>query len=270
MTSLIAGISGRTFRPWITLGAAVTVSMILMATSGNPTTDVVSARASGILAALARPFGIFPEIIRLKSENNRLRRENTSLMLLSSKADEAVAENQRLRELLDFRERSELELRSAEVIASNPMPGVHSILLNIGERQGAAKHMAVINDQGLVGKVVRVGSGTAVAQILLDRNLGAAVRLANCREDGITVWHGDNDLLIEGIPSSAQVRLEEPVITSGLDGIFPEGIPVGHVISTERKEGGLFLEIKVKPVVAFSRLEEVFVVLNMPSPYSTP
>lgn len=270
MASFITWISGRTFRPWITLGTAVTISMILMATSGNPATDIVSARAAGILAALARPLDIFPEIIHLKSENDRLRRENVRLNLLSVKANEALAENDRLRGLLEFKERSELVLLPAEVIASDPMPGVHSILLNIGTRDGAAKHMVVISDQGLVGKLARVGSNTSVAQILLDRNLGAAVRLANCREDGITVWHGDDHLLIEGVPGLAKVRLGEPVMTSGLDGVFPEGILVGKVIGTEKREGSLFLEVEVMPVAAFSRLEEVFVVLNSPSSISTP
>ena len=270
MAGLITRIGGNTFKSWIMLGVALTISLALMATGNDPDQGLVSMRASGIFAALARPFGIFPEIIRLRSENVRLRQENARLTLHSSRADEAVVENQRLRELLEFREHSDLQLRPAEVLASDPMPGVHSLLLSVGERQGVGKHMAIISDQGLVGKIARVGPNTSVAQILLDRNVGAAVRLAICREDGITVWRGANDFYIEGVPSSAQVRLGESVITSGLDGIFPEGIPVGKIISTEREKGSLFLDVKMEPVVTFSRLEEVFVVLNNPSPLTAP
>lgn len=233
-----------------------------MATSGNPVTNQVSARASEIISFLAQPLGIIPEILRLKSENTRLREANTLLMLQKNFAEEAIRENQRLRSLLGFRNQSQLEIIASEIIASNPMPGVHSILINVGIDKGVKKHMAVINDQGLVGKLAQVSQNTAIVQALLDRNLGAAVRLANCRVDGITSWGGGNHLFIEGIPSSAPVRLGEPVLTSGLDGVFPEGIPVGKVISTEQTKESLFLKVEVTPVVDFSRLEEVFVVIG--------
>jgi rod shape-determining protein MreC len=97
-------------------------------------------------------------------------------------------------------------------------------------------------------------------QLLTDRNIGAAVRLANCRADGITTWSGGSRLMIQGIVSSESVKLGEEVLTSGLDGVFPAGIPVGQVVRTQRAEENLFLEIEIEPAVNFSAIEEVFVV----------
>lgn len=261
MPGPLAHFRGRTLQSWFSLVVAVVLSLILMATSGSRGTDLARLRTSEILATLAQPFRIFPDIIRLRAENTRLRTENARLMIWSSQAEEATRENERLRSLLEFQQRSELTLLTAKVIATDPMPGVHSLLVDVGQRQGATKHMPVINDQGLVGKLVRVGDGTSIVQLLLDRNLGASVRLANCRADGITAWKGGNRLLIEEIPSSAAVRAGEEVLTSGLDGVFPAGIPVGQIVRTEKVEESLFLQVEVRSYVDISRLEEVFIVL---------
>ncbi len=251
---------GQSLQPWIALLTAIAFSFTLMAVSDMKGTEIARERTCDILSVLARPFGIFPAILHLSSENARLRAENAALNIESTAAQEALLENERLRNLLDFRSKSKLNLRSAEVIATNPISGVRSLLLDIGTKQGAVKHTAVISDLGLVGKLVQTSEQTSVAQTLLDRNLGAAVRLSICRVNGITSWTGGNRLIVENIPASASVRLDEEVITSGLDGIFPEGIIVGKVVSTKKAPESLFLKVEVAPAVNFARLEEVFIV----------
>jgi rod shape-determining protein MreC len=246
--------------PWIALALAVILSLVLMATSNTQGTETARNRTMELVEAFARPFNIIPNILHLQAENTRLRAENTRLKLETLQQQEALRENQRLRRLLDFKERTPLQLRSAEVVGKNPLPGVRSLLINAGSNSGVRKHDAVVNDQGLVGKVVRVSANNAVVQLLTDRNLGAAVRLSNCRADGVTFSVGGQRLMLEGIPSSVPVRLGEAAISSGLDGVFPEGIPVGLVIRTERKPENLFLEVEIEPAVDFNAVEEVFVV----------
>jgi rod shape-determining protein MreC len=233
-----------------------------MASSNRSGIEIARSRVSAILSALASPFGIIPAIIHLASENTRLRAENAEYLVKSSEAQEAIQENERLRQLLGFKNRSHLNLKAVEVITTDPLPGVHSLLIDAGSAQGAAKHQAVINDKGLVGKLVQVSEQNSIVQVLLDRNLGVAVRMTNCRANGFTRWAGLNRLLLENIPASAPVRIGEEVVCSGLDGIFPEGIPVGRVVYSEKREGSLFLLVEVEPYVNFSRLEEVFLVLS--------
>ncbi len=235
-----------------------------MATSDSDESETVRARASDIIGVLATPFGVIPAIIHLSSENATLRSENAQLKIESTRAKEALMENARFRKMLIFRLESPLELRAAEVLAKDPLPGVRSILIDIGAEQGLAKHMAVINDRGLIGKVFYTSNSNSTVQSLLDRNLGAAVRLANCRANGITRWAGGNLLIVDGIPASTTVRLDEEVITSGLDGIFPAGIMVGKVSSTRKIPESLFLQVLVEPSVNFSRVEEVFAVISKP------
>ncbi|MCX6639604.1 MAG: rod shape-determining protein MreC [bacterium] len=270
----MAGISsillGKGLKPWIFLSVAVSLSLLLMAVGGNQTTESARSRTAEILAILANPFGSLSGYLHLRGENERLRAANSQLMLKASRADEAFKENERLRRLLDFEEQSDLRLIAAGVIARDPLPGVRSLLINVGRILGVEKHMAVINDRGLVGKVVRVGPRTSVVQLLMDRNLGAAVRLENSRADGITTWEGSTFLLIEGIPVSANVKLGEQVLTSGLDGIFPEGIPVGEVLRIDRLPQSLFLRIELKPAVDFAGLEEILIVRQKNTPIVIP
>lgn len=261
MPGLLAQLRGRTLQHWMALLVAVILSFILMATSNRGDIEIARGRVSAILAALASPFGIIPAIIHLSADNARLRSENAVYLLKSSEAREAIQENDRLRHLLEFKNQSALNLKAAEVIATDPMPGVHSLLIDAGTVQGAEKHQAVISDRGLVGKLVQVSEQNSIVQVLLDRNLGAAIRLTNCRANGFTKWAGLNRLVLENIPASAPVRTGEEVVCSGLDGIFPEGIPVGIVDFWERRKGSLFLHVEVVPYVNFSKLEEVFLVL---------
>jgi len=260
----VAGILDRirleVLEPWIALGLAVMLSLLLMATSETPTMDSARVHLTGVVQIFARPLSLVPTILSLRSESNRLREENARLKIEVVTAQESLSENDRLRRMLDFRTRSNLSLQAAKVIGKDPLPGVRSLLIGAGSASGLRKNLAVISDRGLIGKVARAGSHSAIVQLLTDRNVGAAVRLANCRADGITSWSGGSRLMIEGVVSSEPVKLGEEVITSSLDGVFPAGILVGQVIRTQRAEENLFLEIEIEPEVNFSAIEEVFVV----------
>jgi rod shape-determining protein MreC len=270
MAGFSSMLMGKGLKPWIFLTVAVGFSLLLMAVGDDSSTEDVRAHTSEILAVLANPFGSISGYFHLHSENNRLRITNAQLQLKSNEADEAIKENERLRRLLDYKERTEMRLVAAEVVARDPLPGVHSLMVTAGRMYGIEKHMAVINDRGLVGKVVRTGPRTSIVQLLIDRNLGAAVRLDNCRADGITAWEGGASLLIEGIPVSAEVKLGELAITSGLDGIFPDGITVGEVARIDRLPQSLYLRIELKPAVDFAGLEEVLIVRQKYSPTEMP
>jgi rod shape-determining protein MreC len=260
MTPFLEKFHAESLEPWIFLGLAVILSFGLMATSDRPGTESVRVRTTEILSTFARPFNLIPTIISLKTDNTRLRTENARLQIQTTRLREAQVENEQLRRLLDFKESSNLILRSAQVIGKNPLPGINSLLINAGWNDGVRKNMAVVNDQGLIGQATRIGGSASVVHLLINRNVGAAVRLVNCRVDGITAWTGGTRLMIEGIASATPVRLGEEAITSGLDGIFPAGIPVGQVVRTQRVAENLFLEIEIEPTADFSAIEEVFVV----------
>ncbi len=112
---------------------------------------------------------------------------------------------------------------------------------------------------GLVGKIINVSLSSSVAAILMDRNMGVAARLQNNRVDGIVHWDGGQALRLDHIPITTEVQPGERVITSGIGGIYPEGLFVGTVATVRDAPDNLFKIIKVRPNVDFARLEEVFI-----------
>ncbi|RMI04826.1 MAG: rod shape-determining protein MreC [Calditrichaeota bacterium] len=198
---------------------------------------------------------------QLLRENDRLKEENFRLRLTQQKLREIVLENVRLRRLLRLKESSDYKYLAARVIAEGTERGIRSVLIDIGEREGVRKNMAVINAQGLVGKVIATTPGQAIVQILLDQNMFVSARLQNSREVGFISCSGNSWLDLRQIPRNIQVEPGEVVVTSGNSQIYPPGIKIGVVTTIEETEYDFFKQIRVDPAVNFDALEEVFVVV---------
>lgn len=207
---------------------------------------------------------VFTQLNGLREENERLRRKNAELMLVNSRLKEAQAENERLRELLQFKRTSQLDLLPAKVIGKVDDGFIHSIILASGAADSIQKNMAVVTAQGLVGKVFNVSQNHATTQILLDRNFRVSAMIQRSRVNGIIKWYEGNRVMLAEVPKRSDVAVGDTVITSGLSFIFPGGLQIGKVISCSESEGSMFMEVVVEPAVDFTRLEEVFVIRSRP------
>jgi len=197
----------------------------------------------------------------LRQENNRLRKQNLKLSLENQHLREVLIENMRLRRLLQFKREYPLEVKSARVIGFGQESAVRSVILDLGEADGIHKNMAVVTDQGLVGRIFIAEKHQSIAQILLDRNSLVSARLQSSREVGTIVWRGNVWLDLLYIPKDVEVEQGEVVITSGLSQIYPPGLKIGVVAEVEQSDYELFKKIKVRPAVNFNRLEEVFIIV---------
>ena len=216
-------------------------------------------------------FGFFFEKISalnqyksLREENGRLRQRNTELMLTNSRLKEALSENIRLRELLNFKNTSRLELVPAKVVGKADNGFIHSIILASGSADSIQKNMAVVTAQGLVGKVFNVSEQHATTQILLDRNFRVGAMVQRSRVNGIIKWHEGNYVEFSEVPKRSDVLVGDTLVTSGFSFIFPGGLPIGRVVERREVEQSMFMDIIVEPSVDFSRLEEVFVIRSRP------
>jgi rod shape-determining protein MreC len=192
-------------------------------------------------------------VTRLETENNRLALKNLQMQ-------DALLENIRLRQMLELRDRMNLEMVAAEVVGENPQNILNGLLLNEGQGRGIEKNVAVINADGLVGRIVRVDNDNSICEILLDRNSRVSAQIQRNRELGIIAWEGGQVLKLLYVSKTIQVLVGDVIITSGRSDIFPENIKIGIVVDVSLDTEGLFQEISVKPSVSYSRLEEVFVV----------
>jgi len=202
-------------------------------------------------------------------ENQWLRHENARLMLENIRNKEARYENERLRSLLSFKGSSRLELLPARVVGRSSGKLRQNLVLDIGSHSGVSRNMAVVTSQGLVGKILSVGSSSSKAILLLDGTFRASALVQRSRVGGIVHCESGRNVILSEVPKRSDVQVGDAVVTSGLSTILPGGLEIGDVVSAEEEDRGMFMRVVVQPAVDFSRLEEVFVVRMYPGPIQT-
>jgi rod shape-determining protein MreC len=205
-----------------------------------------------------RPFKI---IALREKENSELKKKVIELQLEEEKYREVFLENKRLRELLGLREHGKNYITSAQVIARGTDNWTHTLLLDKGAKDGVAKDMAAITSLGLAGKITVVSDYSAYLLLMDDINFSASVRLQGNRAEGVLSGTGSRKCILKYVPFEDEVKAGDIVITSGLDMLFPPGIPVGYVTKVDSKiGGGDFQYIEIRPFQDSTKLEEVAII----------
>lgn len=217
-------------------------------------------------------FRVFFENIRerrhLAVENAQLKQTLGDYQRVSSQLEELKQENRRLREMLDFKEKSSYTLVPAKVTARDPSGWFSTIVINKGYNDGVAKDMAVINNDGLVGNVISVSRNSSKVLLLTDSRRAVSGVVRDSRDSGV-IGFVEGSVEQPGycrminILREAEIKTGDVVVTSGMGGVFPPGLVIGQVMEVGDDEYGLLKYALIKPMVNFSRLEEVFVVKSV-------
>jgi len=196
-----------------------------------------------------------------------LEKINGSLTVENLRLQEVEQENEQLRGLLAFaQERPSFELRGGQIIArvigwdSNNF--LNYIMLDLGRVHGMATGMPVLTNQGLVGRVSEVTDVTAKVLLITDPSSSINVLLQSSRLNGMLAGQPGADPIVDFIPQGETFSVGEIVVTSGLGGRFPKGIPVGQVVEIQQKDFEQSQRAVVRPTVNLDRLELVLVVTN--------
>lgn len=232
--------------------------------------DISSAIVTPIqrgLTAVFEPVGNFfsslTELSALRADNAELRNELEAMEQRVRDADAILSENERLVGLQGLDESyPTMERVSARVIGRPPANYKWAITIDKGRDDGIRPDMAVIDPDGLVGKVIRVDADAATVLLLIDRQAGAKARLDGQPLAGAIRGNGASEALsLVDIDTGATVSIGDEVVTSGYDeGIFPPNIPIGTVSNVESQEAALEQEIEVDPYVDFNTLDFVQVI----------
>ena len=216
--------------------------------------------ASLLIARTQDSWQNYLALQQVRSENERLKLEVARLQV-GLQQERAVAEQSRtLQQLLEFRSSVSLATTGAAVIAGGASPDFRTMTIDKGTRAGLGPDMAVIAPAGVVGRVIMPGAFASKIQLLIDRNAAAGVMDERSRAQGVVVGTGLALLKMDYVPSSADVKVGDRIVTSGIDGIYPKGFVVGQIESMQRGAGE-YSAILVRPAVDFSTLEAVLVVL---------
>jgi len=197
-------------------------------------------------------------LVGLESENRKLRELNARLLAELIRYREGYREGQRLKELLGLKEKLAYRTVAARVIGRNPSLLFKMVIINRGESDGVTIGSPVVTTTGVLGRVTEVSWNNARVLLIIDENSNISVRLEESRVEAL-LQGASSGCSLKYVPKTVGVKEGEVVLTSGIGGVFPNGLPVGVVRRVDKKEAGLFQKIEVTPYVDPLKVEEVLV-----------
>ena len=232
-----------------------------------------SSKASGATT------GFFQQIWNFRStaqQNEALKERLAKIEQELNEARLATAENDRLKALLNLNEQSEIKSIPARVIARDPSVWFNTITINRGSSSGIAVNMPVVTGGGIVGRVITVGPWASQVMLITDEKAGAGAVVGQLGQSGaLGSVRGRADLgvaLIEMryVSGLEKVEVNDSVMTTGQDGIYPLGLNIGRVVDVKNGTATQAHQILIQPGAQLDHLEEVAVLLYRPPPRAVP
>lgn len=221
--------------------------------------------ASSLTFGVAGLWDEYVDLRHTRTRNAALEEEVGQLQMELQQREEARLENERLRSLLGLKEGMRIDTVAAAVIGNNSTGISRTLLVERGSDAGVRPNMAVVGSQGVVGRVWSVSPKFSKVQLITDAAAGTAVLVQRTRVQGILLGGGSDLCSLAYISTLEDVKEGDLLVTSGLDQIYPKGLPVGRVAEVGAGEA-IFRTISVIPRVDFKRLEEVLILLRSDIP----
>ena len=196
---------------------------------------------------------------KLSEENEKLNKENAELKLQVNLTKEYAIENERLKKLLLFEDNWNYPILLTQIIGHNPGAYMTTVVVNRGEKDSVFYGMPVFTTEGLVGKVSKVFPKHSMVQLLSDPNSRTSVISQRSRVLG-TVFSRENGEMQIQVSSYADLVQGDTLVTSGLGGIYPKGIPVGVVSKLDKNNSEVLSYGNIKLLQHIESLEEVFII----------
>ncbi|MDO3376724.1 rod shape-determining protein MreC [Geoalkalibacter halelectricus] len=206
-------------------------------------------------------WGNYVWLVEAAQENAQLREENFLLKAELENLREIRLANERLRQLLEFKDELVLSAVPARVIAVDASSWSRTVLLDKGTRSGVREGMAVVTAAGVVGRVIKAAPGESRVLLITDAASAVATLVQRTRTRGVCRGRGDM-LTLDFALRQEDIQVGDRLVTSGTGGVFPKGLLVGEVVRVTRGDYGLFQTVEVAPAADFSRLEEVLVLVE--------
>jgi len=204
-------------------------------------------------------------LIGLHKENEQLRTQLNDLRLRFDKQEQDVQEVRRLRALLSLRDSITGQTVVARVIGRDPTRTNETITIDKGRSHGVKPDSAVLTADGVVGRVIHSSNFFSIVQLIIDSQSAVGVMERSTRKQAILRGNGGRDLDLDYTDDDTDMKEGDVFITSGLDRIYPKGLPVGSIASIGPRRGAtLFKVITVRPSANLASLEEVLCVIDRP------
>ena len=230
---------------------------------------------------IAQGSGYFQSLQTAQDDADAARKQMALMSQRSMQTEQLMQENARLRQLLDLRARLETPAQAAQVLYDTADPYTRRVVVDQGQVAGVELGSPVLDEKGVLGQVTRVHPFVSEVTLLIDRD--QAIPVLNLRTGVRGVAYGDpvaghgGGMELRFMPSSADIQEGDLLTTSGVDGLYPPGLPVAKVVRVERRADSAFARIYCVPIAEVQGARHVMLLkpmaeplLKLPEPVSPP
>ena len=241
---------------------ALILSFFLLFNNKNDKMNVLRGFATDIVSFLSTPMVKVKSLAIVSEENQYLREKNLQLNLELESILYAADENKKLRQLLDYKRETQLNIIPARIVNKGIHTNLHSITIDVGSSNGLLPNQAVLTPEGIIGKTIQTGENSSLVQSITDNNFRLSVRIMPSGAVGILRWHKNNMCKIYEVQKNVEINIGDRVITSGFSKIYPPKLPAGTVSGVYDERGSYQKVVNVEIQSDFESIQNVFVIID--------
>ena len=255
-------------RDYVIFAALLLIGLVVFVSRNGPALRAARAASLAVTAPVEGVFERWSQFRRSLDENERLREETAALSASVARLREASAENAQFRALLQFEDSTNVRRVVARVVSKDITEQANLLTVDVGSADGVEVGMPVINERGVVGKVILVSRGYAVVMPHQNTQFRVPAVIEELGREGVVRWDGASfdQLTMEYVVKTEPVERGMLVTTSPFSGVFPAGVPVGRVDTAYAAAGRNDYVIQLTPAAPVSEVGYVYVLLTRPDP----
>ncbi|MBM6783537.1 rod shape-determining protein MreC [Enorma massiliensis] len=221
-------------------------------------------------SVVASPFNalgnVFSNLTASQETLSDLKAQNEELTAQVAELSEAKETASRLESLLGLQSTYNLESTAARIIGESSDAWSRTVTIDKGSSDGFSINMPVCNSAGVIGQIIEVSANTSTVRLITDENSGVSAMVQSTRAQGILQGQPDGTLRLEYVTTDADVQEGDIIVTSGIGGVYPKGLPLGTVSTVVREENATYYTITVTPASSDTENnEEVLVITSLTS-----
>ena len=246
-----------------TLILSVILSLLMLSNGESDNIRLLRSKANRFFTILYAPITWTRSMALIEEEAALLRSKNLQLSFQVESMRYLLEENNRLEELLYFKQESKMTILPARVINMSASPYLSSSLsIDVGLDSGVEENDPVITPKGIIGKTTIVGDNASIVQMINDVNFRLSVRIKPSGSTGIMRWLDGVLYLIKEVQKNANVNIGDKVVTSGFSDIFPDDLPVGEVVNITDERGRFQKSVVVQINENIGSIINLFVIVD--------
>lgn len=218
-------------------------------------------------SAVAAPFNaignVFSNLTVSQDTLDELKKQNEELTSKVAELSEAQKTAERLEGLVGLQSTYNLKSTAARIVGASGDAWTSTVTIDKGSADGLSINMPVTSSAGVIGQIIEVSAKTSTVRLIGDENSGVSAMVQDTRAQGMLQGQADGTLRLEYVSVDSDVKVGDIIVTSGIGGVFPKGLPLGTVSSVEKSANDVYYTIVVRAQATAENNEEVLVITSL-------